>query len=251
MIRNPLVLALLALLPACAMAGPCEELPQPAAAKPLQAADTVFCFVQTQPLDGPQGAESSVPPAISIFASRKGHPAEFFHELPYSSTASRIDDAFLSPANAPQHLVVLHSSDVPSTFEISGRLHDVTVVDLQPAGLRVNERARTFFDMGGDITDGKGDVAFQYPYKTRNEVTAALRSPLFSASEATPVKATVSSKAFLYPEPDARIATRSYLIKGDHVTTQSASGGWCQIRYKGKSREITRWMECAKLSAME
>lgn len=251
MTRYPPLLALLALLPACAMAGPCEDLPQPSAARPIQAEGTLFCFVQTRPLDEPQGAGSSMPHAISIFASRKGHPAEFFHELPYSSTASRIDDAFLAPGSGPGRLVVLHSSDVPSTFEIAGRLHDVTVVDLQPAGPRVNEPARTFFDIGGDITDAKGDVVFRYPYKTRSEVIAALGSPLFAASEATPVKATVSSKASLYPEPDPRIATRSYLIEGDHVATQSASGGWCQIRYKGKSKEITRWMECAKLRAID
>ncbi|GAB3052487.1 hypothetical protein [Stenotrophomonas tumulicola] len=252
MIRALLAVALVLPLSACANASalPCDALPQEAASKPVEANGTVFCFVHARPQDEAPGSAPSGPAAISVYASRQGAPATFVYELPYSGTDSVVDDAFLANGrSAGEQVVIIHSSDAPSTFEITGKLHDVTVLDVSGKHPVVSEKARKFFDIGGDVADASGNITFHYPYKTRQPVIAALDSPIFNASASNPVAAQVKDKAFLYPEPDSRVASKAYVIKGDTVSVQDASGGWCQVSYQGKSKAIVRWMQCELLQA--
>lgn len=55
---------------------------------------------------------------------------------------------------------------------------------------------------------------------------------------------TVKGKAFLYPEPNSRNTPKSYLIKGDMVSVEDATSGWCKIRFQAKAKPILKWMDC-------
>ncbi len=214
------------------------------ASKPVQSKKFFFCFFFTQAEDGTTTATSTDPAAISVyFSSGKAIP-EFLYELPYSGTESIIEDAFLVPSRESERLAVIHSSDAPSTFEIAGRLYDVTVFDLSGQRPELDSSANKFFDGGGDLSDSNGSVIYYYPYKTREKVISALHSPIYGATPERPASATVTKKSFLYIEPNSREISRTYLIKGDTVSVEDATAGWCNVRYKGNSKPIVKWMQC-------
>ncbi|KAB7769646.1 hypothetical protein CKY51_05725 [Xanthomonas maliensis] len=148
-----------------------------------------------------------------------------------------------------ERLTIIHSSDTPSTFEISSRLYDVTVIDVADGHAAVSEAGRKFFGIGGDSVSSDGKVNHRYPYKTRDKVIAALNSKIFDLPAGAGLAATVTDKAFLYPEANSRESSKSYLIAGDRVTVLEASTGWCKIRFRSKNTSIIRWLECDRLDA--
>jgi hypothetical protein len=221
------------------------------ASKPVQSKKFAFCFFFTPADDGTTTPTSSDPPAISIYFSFDKAPPTLLYELPYSGTESIIEDAFLVPSRESERLAIIHSSDKPSTFEIAGRLYDVTVFDLSKSRPEMDLIAKKFFDGGGDLSDPNGSVTYYYPYKTREEVVSALQSPIYGAKSESPLSATVTDKAFLYSEPNSREMSRTYLIKGDVVSVEAATAGWCNVSYQGKSKSIIKWMQCSLLDPIK
>lgn len=241
--------AALLFFPLCVHAStkPCDALKLKAASEPVEVGATVFCFVHARPQDEEAGSPPG-PTAIAVYTSSHSAPAKLLYELPYSGTESTIEETFVvSGQGSSKQLIVIHSSDAPSTFDIAGRLYDVTVLNVSPRP-SVDEKAGKFFGLGADLVDQNGSIFFQYPYKDREHVTTAINSPLYRVSDANSVPAEVKSKALLYPEPNSRQATKSYLIKGDLVFIVDATGGWCNVRYKGKSKTIVKWLQCDLLA---
>ncbi|QSQ51502.1 hypothetical protein [Xanthomonas translucens] len=213
------------------------------ASKPLYSRDFTFCFLFTTPEEG----VPTDPAAISVYYSSGKTKPVFLYELPYSGTESRIEDAFLVPTDGGERLAIIHSSDTPSTFEIVSQLYDVTVIDIGRNPPSLNETAKHFFDFGGDFADANGKVIYKYPYKTRDTVIAALKSKIFGIGPNGKLAATVKDKALLYPEPNSREKTKSYLIQGDKVSVEDATSGWCKIRFQAKAKQIVKWMDCSSL----
>ncbi|MCD7099391.1 hypothetical protein [Stenotrophomonas sp. MMGLT7] len=221
------------------------------ARKPIQSKKFSFCFFFTSANEGTTTATSTDPEAISVyFSSGKAQP-EFLYELPYSGTESIIEDAFLVTGRESERIAVIHSSDAPSTFEIAGRLYDVTVFDTSGKRPELDFSANKFFDGGGDLSGPNGNITYRYPYKTREKVISALHSPIYSAASEAPVSAIVTNKAFLYLEPSSREISKTYLIQGDVLSVEDATAGWCNVRYRGKSKSIIKWMHCEFLEPVE
>lgn len=243
-----LALSLLLLATSTSASASCDT-PRPGQAHaPLMLGDNTVSFI-FQPVFDEQGrALDSEGPQIVVYFREKGKSAVLAGELPYLATTGRIEDAFVQDIdhdNQPD-VIVIHSAEVRSQTDFQGPFYSVLAFTRANGSLTLNERVSRWFGSGGDTSQVPGGQPF--PYKTRASIQAASGTSLFDLSSSShTLTGTIGSKAFLYNSPVPQDKTRKYLVKGDKVTIEDATAGWCKVTYAGNKKPLQMWTHCSAI----
>jgi hypothetical protein len=225
----------------------CAKLGATAAHPPLVADRVVMCMT-FEPVTH-QGF--SEPPEIAVYAAYENTTPEKIYTLPDARTQSVIESAFTGTLAGEQIFLVLYRMSTPSTWEFTSDIYGVSAFRVVNSALAHDAALSRFFDMGGDRSASNTSFSYTYPYKTRDSINRALSTRLLRSLMAnSSLSGTVITKAFLYEggdEPDVLPLSKMYLLKGDHVTVQDATAGWCKIKYVKKADTINKWMRCSAL----
>lgn len=214
----------------------------------------IVCFVYTKTPAEKDRQLSRDPDGIAAYSISQSEMPTLMYEFPYAGTKGEINDAFvLSVGSAAEEMLfVIHSVETPRSWDAVSNIYDVTVMRLRRGILVPDEKLSRFFSLGGDLIDAQGRAVYIYPYKERKAVVDSVRSPLFEfVYFSTPVLGVLQEKAFLYSgdgEPSVQDPQKMYLVKGDEVTLEDSTAGWCKVSYSGKKETITRWVQCRSVA---
>ncbi|MCS3469193.1 hypothetical protein M2401_002931 [Pseudomonas sp. JUb42] len=233
----------------------CSELGLKEAYRSVAINGVVACFFHMEADDNTGGKISAVSHKISMYSAPESGRLELIYEFPYAGTKGRINDVFLQSieGEAEELLFVIHSMDKPSAWESVGDIYDVSVFRSREQRLLRDEKLSSYFDIGGDFVNSEGGSTYVYPYKNRESIKNALRSPIFQAVKSSLViKGVVNGKAFLYggdTEPTIQNSSNMYLINGDDVEVMTSMAGFCKILYSSKKGPIVMWMQCNRIDS--
>ncbi|MEF9672782.1 hypothetical protein QNM99_12890 [Pseudomonas sp. PCH446] len=232
----------------------CSDIGLEQAYRPVEIEGITACFVYTETIPQYEGQLSRDPDGISIYSVSKVEEPKRVYEFLYAGTKGKINDVFSLPIEGAHKKLffVLHSIKKPRPWETVSDIYEVSVIRLQDGALIHDQKLSRFFDWGGDFADAQGRPTYIYPYKDKEAVVEAVRSPLFRIAHlSTPVEGVIQEKSFLYNgdlEPSSRNKTKMYLIKGDRVTVKDVTAGWCKVLYAGKAKPITMWAQCKTIN---
>lgn len=227
----------------------CSDIGRPEAYRPVEVGGITLCFVYTK-TQQEDGQISRPPDGIAVYSISKTEKPKPIYQLPYAGTKGMIDDAFPFFVDSAQEkmLFIVHSFETPKSWDSVSDIYSVSVLRIQDGILVHDQQYSRFFDMGGDLTDDRGRITYIYPYKNRVLVEKAIRSPLFHAvNSSTSIEGTIQEKSFLYggdAEPALQDPKKMYLIKGDRVSVEDATAGWCKVSYQSKMKLIKMWLQC-------
>lgn len=217
--------------------------------------DSVVCylFVKTTDNESDTSGLSVDPDGISIYSLVKGKEAERLVDLPYAGTNGKIVDAFTSSADegGEPKLYIIHSFELPSSWEALSDIYNVTVLSAKGDNLVVDKKASRYFGMGADLTNANGHI-FQYPYKSKEGLQSALNSLLYKKIMlSATIKGRLIKKTPLYLgefEPIFHEQTSLYKEKDSAVLIDDSTKGWCRTKNLKSQTTINVWLECSALS---
>ncbi|GFM64254.1 hypothetical protein K5D56_23425 [Pseudomonas cichorii] len=175
-------------------------------------------------------------------------------QLPFLADTGEVKAAFL--ANAEQgrekELFVIHGVEIRSDtgLKYSGEYYSVHAYKKSSNGYTKDDKLSKYFGEGGDIlADDYKEVAYLFPYKSKDAVTSRLQSEFYKKwSSGTPVTLVVNKKSSLYNSPVLADMSRKYLVAGDKVTQEAVEAGWISVVYKtAKGKLIRGWIQCGNV----
>jgi len=234
----------------------CSDIGLEQAYHPIEIQGVTACFVYTKTSLDYEEKTSVDPDGVAVYSVSKAEEPRLVYEFPYAWTKGKINDAFLLSVGGGDEkiLFVIHSIWTPRSWDPVSDVYDVSVIRLQDGALIRDQKLSRFFDMGGDFVDAQERPTYIYPYKDKEAVEEAVRSPLFRVVHlSTPIEGVIQEKTFLYDdyggsELSLNNSKRMYLIKGDRVTVKDSTAGWCKILYAGKAKPITMWAQCKTIN---
>lgn len=212
------------------------------------------CFVYTKADVETEGQLSRDPDEISLYSVISSENPKLVYEFPYAGTEGKITDAFFLPVDGRDEklLFVIHRMETPRAWDPVSDIYDVSVIGLEGDTLHLDKKLTRFFDLGGDSIVEQGRSTYIYPYKDKESVEEAVRSPLFHSIIADKeITGTILEKTFLYDggsEPVQQSPTKMYLIAGDRVLVTDSIAGWCKVIYQAKVKPITKWTQCKSIN---
>jgi hypothetical protein len=66
-----------------------------------------------------------------------------------------------------------------------------------------------------------------------------------SAGDWTSLRRVTARKTFLFPKPDPKAKTRTYVVMGDLVGVLSQSGDWLRVEYVNGQKRVGGWIRAA------
>jgi len=232
----------------------CSDIHDKQSYPPLNITNGTVCFVQEPVLDPKTNASIGAASISLYYIFKQNAPIKAQGRgLLYDDTPGKIVDAFASSVDHGQQekIFVIHEMEVRESLvepNSSGNFYSVAVFSLAGNALRRDERASEWF--GADyswLSDGRREV-YKFPFLSRKDILLALRSPLAALiSNDRPISARLKEKTYLFDGPNIRDITKKYFIKGDLVTVNKATAGWCQIKYSAERKPLEMWLACDAL----
>lgn len=237
--------------PAALASVSCEKAGARQAHPPLALGSGIVCFIFQPVTDDLGRTLDGEGPQIAVYFTELDKPPVMAGELPYLATTGRIKDAFVLDIDQDKRLdvVVIHSAEVRSETDVRGAFYSVLAfTHKQDGALNLNEQISRWFGSGGDTPQTSGTNGYVFPYKTRASIQAAAALPLFRLSSVScPLPGTVNTKAPLYHSPVPQDKTKMYLVKGDKVTIEDVTAGWCEATYNGGKKPLQMWLHCSAI----
>lgn len=228
----------------------CESIGGDVAYDPVSYKGVTGCFILEYDNDENAGGLSRNPPVIVLYSISSNLGVSRVGELPYPGSTGRVDDAFFLDVDNDNvaEMLVIHSADAPSTWEVAGRVYDVRVFSVDHGEIFESKSLSRVFGLGGDQVNMAGEIVYRFPYKNRASVEAAVNSMIASLMTNEGVPGIMKEKSFFYRDASVQQRERAYVVAGDSVVVDDTTAGWCKATYEGKSRRTTAWLRCDAIS---
>ncbi|MFT4255759.1 MAG: hypothetical protein QM599_02150 [Pseudoxanthomonas sp.] len=218
--------------------------------KPVFHQEMAICFVLEDVQPQSAGQLSRDPPVIALYSASSRLGIRRAGELPYPGGTGRVDDVFFLDIDNDdnEEMIVIHSADPPSTWEVVDRLYDVRVFSILSSEVRENDNLSRIFGLGGDQTDSTGKIIYRFPYKNRAAIEKAANSMLGRLTLKGSIPGKMKEKAFFYRDASVLQRSNSYVVPGDSVVITDTTAGWCKATFEGKSKRTTAWLKCDSIN---
>lgn len=173
--------------------------------------------------------------------------------LPYPGSTGRIQDVIFLDLNSDgaEEMVVIHSADAPSTWEVIDRVYDPRVFLISEDGVAESQSLSRALGLGGDQINSHDGGLYVYPYKDQASIQAAVDGVVGGLMTHGSIQGTVNSTSFFYTYASVHERSGAYVIEGDPVTIEDTTAGWCKAKYQGETKQTTGWLWCDSIDLMD
>lgn len=211
------------------------------------------CFFYEKPQKVNESGLSREPPAIVLYAATPRSSMTKIGALPYPGSTGRIQDVIFLDLNSDgaEEMVVIHSADAPSTWEVIDRVYDPRVFLISEDGVAESQSLSRALGLGGDQINSHDGGLYVYPYKDQASIQAAVDGVVGGLMTHGSIQGTVNSTSFFYTYASVHERSGAYVIEGDPVTIEDTTAGWCKAKYQGETKQTTGWLWCDSIDLMD